>query len=85
MEAIIIGLVLILLMILVHQPWKQKETRIVEITMESGIKRYRCERKLGKNSWITMNEGYAVFSTKDAALKFLGKHPDQIIVKEKIL
>lgn len=53
--------------------------------MESGRKKYRCEEKIGKDLWMVMNDGYAIFNNKDSALRFLGKHPDQIIKSEKVL
>lgn len=66
--------------------------RVVEITYESGKVEYQCEEKVlfgwrEIESMVFEGNGIrikkAIFPTKEEALKYIGKHLDQIIKSEK--
>lgn len=95
---IISSILTILALFLIYYGYKVQHTnnkRIIEVTKLSGNKEYRCEYQTSDLKWHTMKifkgvdyyEWYepAVFDNKDDALKFINKHPDQIIKEEVII
>lgn len=68
---------------------------MVEITMESGLVEYICEKQGIFGDWKVMKrdlwigpciiEVGAIFSSKDDALRYIRKHPDQIIKSKEVI